>query len=266
MFCPECNHDLHPIQLTAGPVDASLPKSDKPTTPIVLDYCTRCGGVWSDQGKTNFIHSRDLTPLLEVLPKNPPALSANYQLLVCPKDKNTLRIFQRESVPTHLTILRCSTCGGIWFPHNSLIEFKQAQEAKVTYFKTWRIPLSSIYAVLLPTLFVSILVGSIFATLFGVNQGTDLRTRAAEQISEPLTISPNSGEMLISFNTKVKSITKIKYWKTAAVVTQTWVSAIPKTNHTLLLRDLEVGKTYSYQLLVLEPVVLTSPVYTFTIK
>lgn len=252
MLCSECNHPLLPITL----------KSD--TGQVNLDYCGSCGGIWSDQGEVNFLKLKNLGPLLMLLPKSPTHPTIKY--LLCPKDRSTLEIFKGQSVPLDLSIYYCPTCRGMFFPEGSLREFKKAQAAKLDYFKLWKIPLHSIYAILLPLLLILVLGGGLVATLVGVHQGTDVRTRAKEQISKPLVISLKEDEVLISFTTLKPSTSKIKYWLRPEITTEVWVSIVPKTNHTLDLKNLEENKTYSYTISVVEPEKITSPVYTVTTK
>ena len=77
-------------------------------------------------------------------------------------------------------------CGGIFFPEGTITQFKDAQEIKINYFKTWKIPLHSIYAILLPLLLIIILGSGLIATLFGIQRGSDVRIKAKETVSKPL--------------------------------------------------------------------------------
>lgn len=250
MLCPECNHNLFPVTIKNR------------TGAINLDYCDICGGVWSDQNEVNFLEFKDLTPLEAVLPKAPTHSGISYHL--CPKDRATLELYRGESVPQDVNIFRCPTCRGIFFPDRSLVVFKQAQASKISYFKLWKIPLHSVYAILLPLLLVAVIGGGLIATLLGVRQGTDVRTRAKDIISKPLVLSPKENEIFISFTTQVPSVTKIKYWIQPDVITEVWVSTTPKTNHTVHLKQLELNESYSYQFEIVEPESLSSPIYLFS--
>lgn len=254
MLCPECNHNLIPITLRGD------------TSDVVLDVCQNCGGVWSDQGETNFVKSKDLQPLINMLPKVPPDTHANYQMLVCPHDGSPMRHFQGDNVPQFITLLRCNACGGIWFPKKYLIDFKMAQEAKTNYFKLWRIPLPSIYAVLLPLLLLIILGSGLVITILNLNQNTDVRIKAAANISRPVVISPDATTVLISFNSQMPSLSKIRYWINPNEITEVDVSATPKTTHTIILKSLDDNRTYSYQLVLTDPENNSSPIYTFSTK
>lgn len=266
MLCPECNHQLSAVTLKSDMYTVgTVPHVNVPQE-VVLDYCANCGGVWSDQGEVNFVQSRNIEPLQKQLPVNPAPTNVDYRFLVCPKDKQPLRFFKRESVPLHLTLLRCQQCSGIWFPQNTLLEFKNAQEIKIDYFKTWKIPLHSIYAILLPLLIVVVIGGGIITTLVGVGQQTNLRSRAGDVISKPLVISPKPGEILLSFTTKTPTRTKIRYWQRLPEVTEVWVSTVPKTNHSILIKLLDPARDVSYQIEISGDTPFTSPVYLYTPK
>lgn len=252
MFCPDCNQKLLPLTL----------KTD--TGNITIDYCASCGGVWADQGEVNFIKEKDLGSLKSVLPLDYiPVLNPSH---FCPRDREKLTLFKSESVPQNLEIYRCQKCSGIWFPQNSFLTFKEAQATKLDYFKKWNIPLHSIYAILLPVLLIAVMTGGIAATLIGLKDGTDTRTRAKDVLSEPLVVSPEDGQVLISFSTYKEATTKIKYWLNPNEVTEIWASATPQTTHTVILKNLETGKAYSYQIMIVDPEPLTTPIYVFTAK
>ena len=70
-------------------------------------------------------------------------------------------------------------------------------------------------------------------------------------------------EKTISFNTKTPAISKLRYWTRQNTVQEQFVSSTPKTAHTIILKYLERGKKYSYQLLIPADVEIVSPIYTF---
>ncbi len=249
MLCPECNHPLLPIEVK------SL------TQNVQLDYCGSCGGVWTDSGEINFIDEKELAAVAGLLPKFPVHSQIQYNL--CPRDRATLAIFKAESIPVNLDVLRCPTCGGLWFPDSNILKFKKAQEVKLNYFKAWNIPLPSIYAILLPAFLLVILGASLFATISGINQGQDIRSRAHDLISKPIILHPAQDQIVINFTTEKDSVTKIKYWINPDEAIEIPVSSTAQKSHTIILRNLEVDKSYSFQLLITEPESIISQVYTF---
>ena len=252
MFCPECNHQLSVIAITAQ------------TGRVTLDYCNACAGIWSDQGEVNFIKESELSPLLQLLPRKGTHLP--IQLLHCPKDHSQLELLQADSVPRDVIIYRCGVCNGKFFPEGMLPAFKSAQNAKIDYFKSWKIPLHSIYAILLPLLVIVVLGGGLVATIIGVRENTDSRTQAKDIITKPLVIRLSENETLISINTENPSTVKLKYWMTTEEVNEVWVSDVLQTKHNITLNQLEANRDYFYQIEMLEPKYFLSPVYTFSTK
>ncbi len=249
MFCSSCNQILKPIQLRSG------------MGKVVLDYCPNCGGVWSDQGEINFIKHNDLKPLLSMLPQNP-ALVQNRPVY-CPRDRQTLKILQSESVPSDLGIYQCSKCNGDFFPYGVLFKFKAAQEAKINYFKTWNIPLTSVFNILLPVLVVVILGGGLVAGLYSIQQRQQQYIRAQDLISKPLILPLESGSVLISFTSQKPLITQIKYWPKSGEFKEVWVSTQAQKQHIIQLDHLDRGQVYSFEIISTEPEFFISPIYTF---
>lgn len=249
MLCPQCNHTLNPISL----------KSD--TSDIALDYCTVCGGVWSDHGNINFLRLKDLRPLLSVLPPTPAQTFTSSFL--CPKDRSPLQVFKGESVPVNLDVYQCMKCNGFWFPHKNLEDFKKAQELKINYFKAWNIPLHSVYAILLPVMILGVVTAGLIAATRGVQQRQDVQTRAKDIISKPFILHPTPQQAVISFTTEKPSTTKLIYWLRPTDTTEVEISKTDKTTHTVTLNNLELNRTYSYQIIVVTPEKFESQVFTF---
>lgn len=252
MKCPECGNGL-----TAVVLKTELGN-------VELDYCAQCAGVWADQGEVNFIKPKELEPLRRLFPASP--LRSTIQYHLCPRDQNTLEIFKGESIPIELEVFRCPHCSGFWFPQGNLFGFKSAQKAKLDYFKQWRIPLPSIYAILLPLFLLTVIGGGVLATVIGIKQGTELRTQAKSLMSKPLVFFPQRGDVVISFTTEKPAIATVKYWLTPDVVSDIVVSNAPQKVHMVTLKNLEVGKTYSYQVIITDPESIVSPIYQFTVR
>lgn len=249
MFCPNCKDQLfsRSIKTDSGAVE--------------LSYCGSCGGIWSGSGEINFLKLKDLDPLAHLL--NRVSKIQSQQELVCPQDRNRLELFQGESVPREVTIFRCSVCQGAFFPGGMLKKFKEAQEAKIHFLKTWKIPLGSVSSVLLPVLLIMVLAGSLVITLVGLQRTAELRTPAKEVVSQPaVTVSPG-GQVSVSFTTIKPAATKLRYWSDPALVTEVWVSVDAVKIHQLRLTGLETGRVYSYQIVVVEPERFESEVDVF---
>lgn len=250
MLCPECNFSLSTTTLKTK------------TQKVTLDYCSTCGGVWTEfGGQINFLRPEELNPLNNLLPYKP--LHPNFSTNLCPKDRQRLELLKGENIPYDVDIYRCNKCSGVWFPEGALRQFKEAQQTKIDYYKVWKIPLPSIYTILLPMILLFVLLGGMIFTILGIKKGTDVRTRAQGVISKPLVISPEENQVIISFTTEKASVSKIKYWIILQEVTELWVSSSPKTTHTIQLKNLKPNKSYSYQIMLVEPEEVTSPTYLF---
>lgn len=250
MLCPDCSYQLLPLSLST------------PRGTFVVDYCQRCAGVWSEREEINFLNLSDLSPLINILPRAP--VQSDVLTHLCPKDREILEVFRGQSVPMHLSIFRCPTCTGFWFPNRSVIDFKRAQYAKTDYFKLWNIPLPSVHDILLPVLVFIILGGGFLVTYVSVQHQQETRTQAKSQISKPLVLFPEADQVVISFNTQTPAITKLRYWTRADTVSEQFVSATAKTTHTIILKNLERDKKYSYQLVLEGTGEQLSEIYTFT--
>lgn len=249
MLCPTCNHQLLPLNIAAK------------VRQITVEYCGHCGGVWTDGGDINFLETSDVATFDYYLPKHPYYLS--NESLLCPKDRSILEIFRGESVPPDLTIYACPKCSGYFFPFKKITIFKKAQAAKVNYFKTWHIPLPSIYSVVLPVLAL-LAIGTLAVTFFETRHAQDVRTRARDTISQPLISQPTQNQVFISFTTNQPTTTKIRYWQVENMKLEQTISEKMLTTHSIMLSNLEIGTTYFFEVVVTTPEELTSETYSFT--
>jgi hypothetical protein len=176
-----------------------------------------------------------------------------------------MTIFRGESIPYDLSVYQCKKCGGFWFPFNTLNRFKAAQKTKLDYYKQWKIPLPSVYSVILPLMILIILGTGLLAVMTGINRETDTRIKADVPISKPLVLHPDATSVIISFKTDTPVTTKIIYWQRPNAKTETWVSSMARIDHTIQLGNLDSGATYSYQLFVQDRPDSESPVYSFTV-
>ena len=77
--------------------------------------------------------------------------------------------------------------------------------------------------------------------------------------------TPKAGEALISFTTLTPSKTKLVYWITPNQKNEIWVSENVSTTHMIHLTNLQKGAQYSYQIIITQPKLITSEVYTFQV-
>lgn len=166
MVCPDCGESLTPVPLgQAGQPDQAF-------------RCYNCGGFWIEGFLVNRLDSRQLD-------KWPPVTLGGTKQLgtgVCPADGRThLERYTGESVPADVVVKRCRRCGWWWFGGNSLFEFKPAQEAKVKYFKLWRLA-GDVSTFWLPVLAVIILAVGLAVGVELVRTRQQEIIRAVEQI------------------------------------------------------------------------------------
>ena len=214
------------------------------TTPRVkLDVCSYCGGVWTDQSETNFLQQSDLA----ALPHTGNTIR-NPNSRICPKDQTVLVRFRSESVPDDVIVFRCETCGGNWFPNGNLKRFKRAQSVKLSFFKTWHIPLPSAYAILLPIFLIVIITGGLFITVKSIQEQQQLESQARGLVGKPVVRDISQTEVFISFTTQKPAKTTLTYWSAVKKIVS--VSTEPKTTHTIRLTGLIPNTDYSYQIMV----------------
>lgn len=223
--------------------------------PVKLDACSYCGGVWTDQSEANFINQSDLAALPHAAKRITPAFR------LCPKDHTPLTRFFAESIPEHVSVYRCETCGGNWFPADNLRIFKRAQNAKLSFFKTWHTPLTSAYAILLPVILIFIITGGMIITVRSIQEQQQLESQAKGLIGKPIVRNISSTEVFINFTTQKPVSTSLTYWNTSNEKKTITISNIPQTIHAVRLSDLSGNTTYSYQI-TLETT--ATEVYTFT--
>ncbi len=128
MHCPNCRHILTKVELHG----------------IEIEHCNSCGGSLFEANEINRIDVKDAERLSMM--KQTDVISATEKL--SPRDGSSFSRFESPSIPQHVTLLRSESTGEIFAFPDDLVEFKKAQTAKVTYFKTWRIPMPAIRNVL----------------------------------------------------------------------------------------------------------------------
>jgi len=154
MICPYCQEKLITKEVKV-----------KDGTPIDIEYCPNCGGYWLDHWEVNFIPFKNIKKIIKGTPKKPNP-DIGERVMKCPHCHKRLEILQGENVPLNTTVFFCPQCHGNWFPKGQLLAFKKAQEAKLAYFKTWQIPLGSVFSILLPMFLICLITASIPLTVY----------------------------------------------------------------------------------------------------
>lgn len=128
MHCPNCHHILIKVQLDS----------------VEVDHCNFCGSTLFDINEINRITLADARKLAEM--KQSDVISGEEKL--SPRDGSPLTRINNDSIPQYVTILHSATTGEVFAFADDLINFKRAQKAKISYFKTWQIPLPALQSVL----------------------------------------------------------------------------------------------------------------------
>ncbi len=232
MHCPDCGSVLITLSLGMEP-------------PVTLDVCSWCGGVWTDQGETNFFQAPDLSQVsLPRFPRRVPQPKERY----CPKDHSRLARIKGESIPEDVAVFHCSSCGGNWFPAGELKRFKRAQRIKLSFFKTWHIPVASPAAILLPVVLLLIITGSIFVTVTSIQNQLQTESQAKALMGKPVVRNISPTEVFISFTTQRSISTSLTYWTTEVNKKTAVVNLQPQIIHTIRLSGLSPDTNYFYQI------------------
>lgn len=253
-LCPNCNHYLTPLTITTD----SHGK-------IEVDHCYFCGGVWFDHFEINRLPIRSALYLSRMVTKED--LQKVQGSNRCPKDGTNLRELRAESIPTDMTVLSCPKCGGNFVSKRELLTLKKAQKVKIDYFKTWKIPIPNISAVLIPSLFLFMVTAGVFLTVRNVMQSQEARIRAAEIIRVPTIVVSGRNSVLVSFSTAIPVASSIVYKSEGEKEPHTIpVATERQTQHTVTLQNLNPKESYTLKIYVEEipGKLLSSPTYTFT--
>ncbi len=124
MHCPNCRHILTVVQLDE----------------IQVEHCNNCGGSLFEANEINRITLKDAQRLQ--LMKSTDVLDAGPK--VSPRDNSPLVRIDTPSIPQHITLLQSASSGEVFAYADDLVAFKQAQDAKINYFRTWNIPVPNI--------------------------------------------------------------------------------------------------------------------------
>lgn len=239
MPCPNCSKSL--TTKTIHTVGAGK---------IDVDYCPSCGGIFFDQGEVNRISQEEAEQLSKSMRETHVVRSNMNRTHLCPRCGASLKRFFGESVPDDVHVLRCPECSGTWFEADDLDRFKQAQEAKINYFRTWKLPLPSLSTVLIPVALLVILTGVTLITVEQVQKGTITNTRADEIVSKPAVVIGEDGtSATIVFTTKEPARTELIFWYDKPLGKTTLPISDELTSfHQTRIRDLTPGNTYRYQI------------------
>ena len=232
-----------------------------------VDYCANCGGIFFDQGEVNRLSKGATKDLVEETSSHATHAYGEGSN-TCPRCGASLRRFFGEAVPDDVHVLRCPDCRGTWFDTDNLTQFKEAQEAKLNYYRAWKLPLPSLSAVLIPIALLITLTGVTFITVEQVKKGTYTETRARDVLTTPTVIvGADTTSATIIFTTTEPARTSLLFWYEKPFgKTNLPISDELATAHQIQITGLEPGKTYYYQIdIVTAENSFASEEYVFTL-
>jgi len=128
MFCSNCQNLL----------------SQRKLSTTTVEHCVFCGGTFFEMNGINRILLSEARELASQ--KTTDSIAGGEKM--CPKDRNVMAPLMGDSVPDHVTLLKCSICAGIFAYGDDLVAFKESQSAKLNYYMSWRKPMPNIAKVL----------------------------------------------------------------------------------------------------------------------
>ena len=236
MHCPYCDHDLQTITTT-----------DKKGAELTLKECLYCGGHFVDSHSINSLPLKHAKTIDAVLPKgevHPPEVPR------CPVCNSRLSLIKSDSVAKGVYVWACPNGDGNFFSRGELLEFKHAQEAKITYHRLWGIPFSSITTVLLPV-FIFITIASTAPSIYRRITNPKLETdtpEASANFSTP-TLNPiTDTSTLIYFTTTVPATTKLNLYQGGQLLDSITISPTDEFIHTITLNDVTFDGNFTYSI------------------
>ena len=229
MKCPDCGETLTQISISGS--DQSY-------------RCFKCGGFWVDGWVVNRLNASMLAKWMKVV------VDSGWLNLgdnSCPVDSTKLVRFRGESVPTNMVVKRCERCGRWWFPTDTLLEFKPAQEAKVNYFKLWGM-ITDVSALLLPALGVVIVLVGVVVGGRVVQERQQAAIEAASLVQGFGTTDLGNGNVMVVFYSPAV-ISEVEYKKESDVEWKKVEARFENKVYTVRLSGIEEGGEYVVRIL-----------------
>jgi Zn-finger nucleic acid-binding protein len=118
ILCPNDNIEMRSVQIQSHY-----------GSPIFLEQCKTCGGIWFDQselyrakqGEAEKIESLDS----EILRASSTFESSTY---ICPRDQVILFQFNDKYFPQSVVVERCPRCNGFWLNRGEFTKYQRARE------------------------------------------------------------------------------------------------------------------------------------------
>lgn len=217
--------------------------STKADQPSEVFECLNCGGHWFPRWLANDISLIEAKNIDAVVPRTPTSAPSEPR---CPNCQFRLSLIQGESVVRGAAVWACPQGHGNFFPVHDLYNFKNAQEAKITYHQVWGIPIKSVFAVLLPVFAVIAVAAGAPAVVRILNTSQETRTQASAIIKTPITTQLSPTSVIISFTSSQPLITELTIYQGVNVTAVVPISTTLKTVHSATVSNLAGPGEFTY--------------------
>jgi len=214
----------------------------------IILHCDNCAGSFFEENGINRISQQSAYELSQ----NKKSDEISGLEKKCPNDETILiALHENESIPSDVTLLQCQKCKGVFAFPDDLIRFKKAQEVKVSYFKTWGIPLPSLKAVVILS-FVALVSAAVFSRYLLFQQGSLGQTQAQNLIKK-ISFSRSGRYLFIYFNSTLPLRSSIVFTdtKNGNVFTEI-VSSKPTTLHHITTTDISFTESFTYHVVLID--------------
>jgi DNA-directed RNA polymerase subunit M/transcription elongation factor TFIIS len=227
MFCPNCNQPLHYVNADQQHVL----------------HCGNCGASFFEENAVNRISLATAEKLYS--DRQTDEISGAEKK--CPHDQMVLKLIaESQAIPENVTLFRCDRCHGVFAYGEDLVKFKNAQNIKVSYFKTWNKPLASLATVLVLSLVLLLTV-----SIINTSSQPNIQTTQARELNNKVYFSISGRYLFIYFKTQTPFRSEIEFIDPATKETiRKTISRELNTLHQLTTGDLDVNKPYSYKIIL----------------
>jgi Zn-finger nucleic acid-binding protein len=118
MICPNENIEMHLVKIESHY-----------GTPILLDQCEKCGGIWFDQSELYRARQGEAEKIELLDPEilaTPSSIESTK--LFCPRDRTELIRFTDKYFPQGIIIERCPVCDGFWLNRGEFTKYQKARQ------------------------------------------------------------------------------------------------------------------------------------------
>lgn len=223
---------------------------------IKLSYylCLGCLGHWMSPFDANYFPS-------ETLPDEKPEMETSPVNFRCPECNQSLERSHSDAISPGTLAWYCPSGHGFFFPRGNLRAFRAAQSARIAYHKLWNVPLPPLQSVLLATVTLLALTGTI-VTFSALRQTQQTQSQASTLITYHSAVVTKTGVTLIA---RTGTATTLLVHSTELTVDREMSSTDGRT-HTFTVPKVGPGTyTYSFSYEYARET-FTSPTYTFVVE